>query len=96
MSREKEDILKNRKRTLLMVDPIVRIPIEFKETLCQTCSKGSNLFCTCNVSKQALNKLYSGFFGYNITFLNCINESSPSSLLIMPGTNESSKTFEIL
>ncbi len=39
------------------------------DSVCQTCSSASNLFCKCNVSKQALTKLYSGLNGYSSTFL---------------------------
>lgn len=84
----KEEYLKNKKNANNVNST------EYKDLLCQSCSKSLKLFCTCNVSKQALNKLYSNSAGYNMSFLNCDNEASNTSY-----ANEVSvctKTFEIL
>ena len=46
---------------------------ELKTGICTACSKISNLFCTCNVSVQAITKLYSN--SNRSSFINYFNDS---------------------
>lgn len=46
------------------------VPVEYKDSFCPGCLKLAKLFCSCNVSQQALKKLYSNLNGYDMRFLN--------------------------
>ena len=55
--------------------PIEADKTDLKDVYCHKCSYFSQLFCKCHVSKQALCKLYSSSFGYNVNLFNFLVES---------------------
>ena len=57
--------------------------IDYKDSVCPICLKLTKLFCSCNVSVQALKKLYSNLIGYDMRFLNKNEKPSERSFQIL-------------
>lgn len=72
--------------------------LELKDSNCNVCSRFSKLFCICNVSKTALNKLYKNCSGFN-SFLFETNHNKryqyERNQRLLASENES-KVFEVL
>ena len=68
--------------------------VNFKEPSCNICFKSPKIFCVCNVSKTALNKLYQNTIGFNniSAYLNSNEITTPTNINNTLHFNTSSKT----
>lgn len=68
-------------KTAKKSESTTEVPVEYKDSFCPSCLKLAKLFCSCNVSQQALKKLYSNLNGYDMSFLNKSTDTVELQLL---------------